>query len=112
VRNFILGNLSETSVNRRVRDGTIINLRTPAEFVDHFHLLNMAIDNYGNVHHKFPPFANIGTNPDFPLGRQRTLQATKNQTKRIEIAFPDNFPPDLLSNPILSFTEPAQFATN
>lgn len=112
VRNFILGTLSETSVNRRVRDGTIINLRTPAEFVDQFHLLNMAIDNYDNVHRKFPPFANIRTNPDFPLGRQRTLQATKNQTKRIEIAFPDNFPPDLLSNPILSFTEPAQFATS
>ncbi|KAL4744757.1 hypothetical protein BDW72DRAFT_199281 [Aspergillus terricola var. indicus] len=87
-----------------IHNGSVINLNDPkAEKADHFRILNLAIKNYDEVHRSFPPFSRNG---DFPLGRQNTLQATKDQARRIEIVFPDNLPQRL------AFCEPISMATS
>lgn len=96
-------------VDKKVRDGVTINLNTAADKVDHFRILNLAMQNYEEVHRRFPPFSSL-PNVDFPLGRQRTLQATKGQTERIGIVFPDNLFSDNPSD-ALAFCEPKSLTT-
>ncbi|KAL3430422.1 hypothetical protein BDV09DRAFT_199694 [Aspergillus tetrazonus] len=84
-------------------NGSVVNLNDPnAEKADHFRILNLALKNYDEVHRRFPPFIRNG---DFPLGKQNTFQATKDQARRIEIVFPDNPPQHL------AFCEPMSLAT-
>lgn len=97
------------SVDKRVKTNEIINLNTEAEHADYFRILNQAIQNYDNVHRQFQPFSGL-RNADFPLGRQPTLQATKDQSKRIEIVYPDNLPIPA-GRDALSFVEPKSLST-
>ncbi|CAH0023827.1 unnamed protein product [Clonostachys rhizophaga] len=87
-------------VDTRIRDGSLIDLNTAAEKVDHIRILNFAWQNYSKVHKKFAPFFRLPADKDrFPLGKQRTLQATEDQAERIEIVFPDNLPqPDAFAS--------------
>ncbi|CAI6096116.1 unnamed protein product [Clonostachys chloroleuca] len=81
-------------VDTRIRDGSLIDLNTAAE------------RNYNDVHKRFVPFSSLPADQDqFPLGKQRTLQAKKDQAERIEIVFPDNLPQDL------AFCEPMSIST-
>ncbi|KAK5940665.1 hypothetical protein PMZ80_007082 [Knufia obscura] len=74
--------------DKRVENGTTINIDTGDEHVAHFRILEMAMDSYENVHRHFEPISLA----EFPFGRQTTLEATKDQQKRIEIVYPDNLP--------------------
>lgn len=101
---LVLGAMVPIWVDKPVRNGTTINLNTPGEYVDHFRILNLAIQNYDRVHRQFAPFSSL-RNADFPLGKKRNLHDTKEQAKRIEIVFPDSLPQPL------AFSEPKSLST-
>ncbi|CAH0053690.1 unnamed protein product [Clonostachys solani] len=93
-------------VDTKIRDGSVIDLNTVAEKTDHFRILNLAWENYDDVHKRFPPFSGLPNGENqFPLGKKPTLQETKDQAKRIEIVFPDNLPQDK------AFCEPMSIST-
>ena len=92
--------------DRSVVDGSIINLNTSAEQRDHYRILNRCLLAYGVVFRQFRPFSDASRR-NFPLGRKSSLRASKDQTKRIEITFPSQFP---LGD--LAFTEPKSIATS
>jgi hypothetical protein len=83
-----------------IQDGDTVLINTAAEQVEHYRILNRCLLAYDRVYRQFNPFRGSRF-PDFPLSRQPELSDTKDQAKRIEVAFPDNFP--LAS---ASFTEP------
>ncbi|MGH6848615.1 MAG: hypothetical protein ACREC0_14635 [Methylocella sp.] len=96
------GNLANIGVYQDVSiaDGDTVNLNTPAEQMNHYNILDRAHIAYEVVFRPLSFFANF-PDPDFPLGRKSSLRATRDQAKRIDLSFPDQF---LLSP--LSFTEP------
>ena len=87
------------------QDGGTVLINTVAEQVEHYRILNRFSLSYDRVFRQFQPFR-LSRFPDFPLGRRPALSASKDQAKRIEVAFPDNFP---LAE--LSFTEGASSST-
>lgn len=87
------------------QDGGTVLINTRAEQVEHYRILNRFALAYDRVFRQFQPFR-LSRFPDFPLGRQPALSASKDQAKRIEVAFPDNFP---LAQ--ASFTEGASSST-
>lgn len=92
--------------DKRIENGTTINLDTADEHVDHYRILQMAMKNYEEVHRHFEPFSRL-PNPDFPLGRKiGSLERTKDQKKRIEIVYPDSLPQPT------PFVEPKSWATS
>lgn len=91
--------------DKSVHDGSVVNLNTNAEQRDHYNILNRCLLAYDVVFRQFRPFSDAAQ-PDFPLGRKPSLRATKDQSARIEVSFPSNFP---LGN--LAFTEPKSAAT-
>lgn len=102
--------LESISVDKFVDEAkTTIDLNTDKEHANYFRILNQAIENYDNIHRQFQPFSGL-RNADFPLGRLPTLQATKDQSKRIEIVYPDNLPIPA-GRDALSFVEPKSLST-
>ncbi len=91
-------------VDKACTDGVVHNLNTAAEFEDHFRILNRSVAAYDNVHRQFRPFSGLA-DPDFPLGRKPKLDKTRDQSKRIEIVFPDQLPQPL------AFSEPKSLST-
>ncbi len=91
-------------VDKACTDGVTHNLNTTAEHEDHFRILNLAVAAYDNVHRQFKPFSGL-SKPDFPLGRLSDLTQTKDQSKRIEMVFPDQLPQPL------AFSEPKSIST-
>ena len=90
---------------KSVVDGSVVNLNTNAEQDDHYAILNRCLLAYDIVFRQFRPFSDA-PHPDFPLGRQSSLRATKDRSKRIEVSFPSRFP---LGH--LAFSEPKSVAT-
>lgn len=86
-------------------DGGTVTINTNAEQVNHYPLLNRCLNAYDTVFRQFRPFS-AARDPDFPLGRRSDLTATKDQKKRIEVSFPDQF-----HLATFSFTEPKSLAT-
>ena len=74
-----------------VGDGTTINLNTGAEQADWFEIANRCLLAYELVYRQFEPFR-TAADPDFPLGRQRSLRDTYEQARRIEISYPSQMP--------------------
>lgn len=91
--------------DRSIKDGDVVDLTTTAHQQAHYAILNRALLIYDVVFRQFRPFSSRSA-PDFPLGRQPSLQATKNQRKRIEISYPSQFP---LGH--LAFVEPRSIST-
>lgn len=74
-----------------VSDGTTINLNTGAEQADWFEIANRCLLAYELVYRQFEPFRNAA-DPDFPLGKQRSLRDTYDQARRIEVSYPSQMP--------------------
>ncbi len=91
--------------DKSVGDGSVVNLNTTAEQHDHYRILNRSMLAYSVVFRQFRPFSDLSDN-DFPLGRKSTFRATKDQSKRIEVSFPSNFPLGTVA-----FTEPKSMGT-
>ena len=101
------GNLANIGVfqDKNVSDGGAVNLTTSAEQVDHFEILNRVHITYELVFRPLSFFQNF-PDPDFPLGRQQSLRDTRDQSKRIDLIYPDHFPSTL------SFVEPKRLGDN
>jgi hypothetical protein len=83
-------------VDFSIADGdtrTINNTTAPGR-LDHWRLLNRFAEVYDRVFRQFGAFSN-----EFPLGKRATLDATRTQSKRIEVFFPT-------LSPGLPFVEP------
>jgi hypothetical protein len=95
------------SQDRAIRDGDVVNLDTNAEQQAHYAVLNRCLLVYDVVFRQFRPYATRSA-PDFPLGRARSgsLQATKDQRKRIEVSYPSEFRPG-----DVAFVEPKSQST-
>lgn len=93
------------SQQKSIRDGSTVNLNRNSEQDDHYAILNRCLLTYDIVFRQFKPFASM-RRPDFPLGRRRTLSATKDASKRIEVSFPSRFPGNGMS-----FVEPHSAST-
>jgi hypothetical protein len=91
--------------DRSIQDGDLINLRTPAGQHDYYNILNQTQIVYEIIHQPLSFFQNL-PDPDFPLGRQDDLRATRDQAKRIDLIFPDH------SVAPLSWTEPKRLGDN
>ncbi|KAK5691108.1 hypothetical protein LTR97_011760 [Elasticomyces elasticus] len=98
----LLGTLQQVSLDKQIRDGVNLNIRTAAQSVVHFRILALAMKNYEEVHRQCAP----SKTSDFPLGKLRDLRATRDQARRIEIVYPD----DLVIVRHLSFVEPKQLS--
>lgn len=88
-------------VDFSIADGetkTINNASAPGR-LDHWRLLNRFAEVYDRVFRQFGVFSN-----PFPLGRGATLDATRAQSKRIEVFFPT-------VSPGLPFVEPRSLHT-
>jgi len=92
-------------IDKKVENNDVVRLDTRQEKVQQFQILNRALEHYDSVHRKFVPFSHL-PDPKFPLGKQSTLQKTKDQARRIEIVYPDNLPQEL------AFVEPKSFRTS
>jgi hypothetical protein len=88
-----------------ITDGATINLNTNAEQRDHYDILNRAQIAYEMAFRPLSAFADR-PDPDFPLGRKSSLRATRDQAKRIDLSFPDQWLTEL------SFVEPVRLADN
>lgn len=93
--------------DRAIRDGSAVNLDTNAEQQAHYAVLNRCLLVYDVVFRQFRPYATRAA-PEFPLGRARSgsLQATREQKKRIEVSFPSEFRPG-----DVAFVEPKSQST-
>src|ERR1051325_8314101 len=107
VARVLAGNRMNVMVwqDKNVGDVSSVKLNTNSEQDDHYAILNRCLLAYDVVFRQFQVFGDL-PHPDFPLGRQSSLNATKDQQKRIELTFPSQFP---LGN--LAFTEPACLST-
>ncbi|HST05630.1 MAG TPA: hypothetical protein VLQ48_12965 [Chloroflexia bacterium] len=95
------GNLANIGVYQDVSitDGATVNLNTNAEQRNHYNVLNRMEIAYEVVFQPLSFFSNLADSA-FPLGRKSSLRATRDQAKRIDLSFPDNFPSPL------AFVEP------
>jgi len=101
------GNLLNIGVyqDAGIVDGDVVNLNTNAEQDDHYAILNRVQLAYEVA---FLPltFFRSQPSPEFPLGRLATLRATRDQARRIDLSYPDNFPS------ALAFVEPKRALDN
>ena len=88
-----------------ITDGAVVNLNTNAEQDDHFAILNRAQLAYEVAFLPLAFFRNQPS-PELPLGRLATLRATRDQARRIDLSYPDNFPSPL------AFVEPKRALDN
>jgi hypothetical protein len=95
------GGLANIAVyqDKAIVDGDVINLNSNAEQRHHYNVLDRAWRAYQVVYQSLSFFQDL-PKPDFPLGRGADLRITKDQARRIELSFPDNFPSPL------AFVEP------
>jgi hypothetical protein len=91
--------------DKSIVDGATVNLDKNAEQDDYYAILNRAHIAYEVVFRPLSFFRNL-PDPDFPLGRKPSLRSTRDQARRIDLSFPDQFPSPL------AFVEPKQLVDN
>lgn len=99
--------------DKSIRDGDTVNLNTDHEQRDWYNILNRAQIAYEVSFRPLSFFSGL-PKPDFPLGRASTLRATRDQPKRIDLSYPDQFPNQnpFSTMPPLTFVEPKRLGDN
>jgi hypothetical protein len=108
-KNWTIGVYQDKPIN----DGDTVNLNTDAEQRDWYNILNRAQIAYEVAFKPLSFFKGL-PNPDFPLGRLSSLRKTRDQAKRIDLSYPDQFPnqnPFSTMRP-LTFVEPKRLGDN
>jgi hypothetical protein len=99
--------------DKPITDGGTVNLDTEAEQRAWYDILNRTQIAYEVSFRPLSFFRNL-PKPDFPLGRLSSLRATRDQEKRIDLSYPDQFPNSNPFNtlPPLTFVEPKRLGDN
>src|SRR5262249_6052914 len=90
-----------------INDGSRVDISLPDSQRDWYDILNRAQIAYEVSFEPLSFFRSL-PKPHFPLGRASSLRATRDQAKRIDLSYPDQFPhdPPDHSHPAITFVEP------
>jgi hypothetical protein len=91
--------------DKSIADGDTVNLNTNAEQDDHFAILNRAQICYEMAFEHLDFFQQL-PDPLFPLGKKSSLRETRDQSKRIDLSYPDQSPTPT------TFVEPKRLLDN
>ena len=91
--------------DKSITGGDTVDLNTATEQRYHYLILNLAQVTYEVLFKPLSFFQDL-PDPEFPLGRQSSLRATRDQARRIDLSYPDGFWNEI------TFVEPKRLGDN